>query len=157
MADIGATSLRRAATESFARLRGGIQPAAPEPIPAPSNDVGPAPAPAPRPAPGEGPSILAARLRLKGSIAAPGELQIHGVVEGDAQATVLKIGSEGAVQGDVTAETVIVAGVVEGRIFGGRVQLLAGARVSGDIIHQGLAIEAGALFEGVVRRSDTAA
>ncbi len=109
-----------------------------------------APQPQRRPQSPTGPSIINADVLIRGSITTKGELQLDGSVEGDVRARKLMIG--GSVKGDVSAEEVVtVRGEVQGRIRGKRVELIAGCRVQGDILHAQLSIEPGAQFEGQVR------
>ena len=56
--------------------------------------------------------------------------------------------------GGVAAEDVVVRGHLAGTITGVRITLQAQCHVEGDIVHQSLAIEQGAYFEGKSRRSD---
>ena len=44
--------------------------------------------------------------------------------------------------------------IVSGTIKGNRVHLTASARVNGDIIHNSIAIESGAHFEGSIEKSE---
>jgi cytoskeletal protein CcmA (bactofilin family) len=97
-----------------------------------------------------GPSIINTDVLIRGSITTKGELQLDGSVEGDVRARKLMVG--GSIKGDVSAEEVVtVRGEVQGRIRGKRVELIAGCRVQGDILHAQLSIEPGAQFEGQVR------
>jgi cytoskeletal protein CcmA (bactofilin family) len=94
---------------------------------------------------------------MKGSIATPDELQIHGKIEGDVHAAKITIGATGVVMGDVVAETVVIHGAVEGRVHGQHVRLWAGATVKGEIAHGSLGIDTAAVFEGSVKRLELAA
>lgn len=104
--------------------------------------------------PGAGPSILSLKMEIVGSITTTDELHIYGTVEGNVRAAALTVCEGGSVKGDVAAETVIVQGVVEGRIFGKRVELRSTADVRGDITHNGLGIDTAAAFEGYSKRAD---
>ena len=100
-----------------------------------------------------GPSIISADVKIVGSIASQGELEIFGQIEGDVRASALTVGETGAVMGEVIAESVVVRGTIEGRIRGRKVQLCTGAKVRGDIFHASLAIEPNAIFEGAVKHA----
>jgi cytoskeletal protein CcmA (bactofilin family) len=63
----------------------------------------------------------------------------------------LVVGKDGAINGCVTADEVIVRGGVNGVIRAHRVTLLDSARVESDIFHKTLTVEAGACFQGQVR------
>jgi cytoskeletal protein CcmA (bactofilin family) len=62
--------------------------------------------------------------------------------------TSLIVSRQAQVVGTIQAERVVVDGSVEGPIRGGQVILKSQAQVVGDIHHQSLAIEKGALFDG---------
>jgi cytoskeletal protein CcmA (bactofilin family) len=99
------------------------------------------------------PSILSADLKITGSIVSDGEVQLDGAVEGDVRATDLTIGEEASIKGEVVAENVVIRGRVVGSVRARQVQLSATARVEGDVIHATLAIESGAFFDGLCKRS----
>ncbi len=104
-----------------------------------------------RPAP---PTIISADLRVDGDITSDGEVQIDGVVDGDVKGIKLSIGQGGAIKGSVTAERVLVRGRVTGQIKARAVTLTRTARVTGDVLHETLAIEPGARLEGSCRRME---
>ncbi len=60
----------------------------------------------------------------------------------------LTVGEQGKVDGSTVAETVRISGTVNGRVEAKTVRLDASAKVTADITHETLAIEAGAYFEG---------
>ena len=100
------------------------------------------------------PSIISADLMLKGTVVSSGDVQIDGRIEGDVRVAALVIGETAEIKGDLYAEEVVVRGRVEGGIRARRVQLAATAHVEGNILHQTLAVESGAFFEGNCRHSD---
>lgn len=100
------------------------------------------------------PSIVSPDLKVTGNLMSRGDIQVDGHVEGDVEAANLTIGESGAVHGKVSAKTVRLCGSVHGEIHGGTVTLAASARMMGDIVHESLAIEAGAHLEGHCRRRD---
>ncbi len=100
------------------------------------------------------PSIISADLTVVGTLISSGDLQVDGRIEGDIRASALVIGDEASIQGDVYAEEAIVRGRVEGGIRAKKVQLCATSHVEGNILHEALAMEAGAFFEGNCRHSD---
>ena len=99
------------------------------------------------------PSILSADLKITGSIVSDGEVQLDGTVEGDVRATDLTIGEEASIKGEVIAENVVIRGRVNGSVRARQVQLSSTARVEGDVIHATPAIESGAYFDGLCKRS----
>ena len=107
------------------------------------------------PADGGGvPSLISSDMTIRGSVAAEGEMQIDGTVEGALTAAILVIGENGDVTGELVGERITVRGRVKGPIRGVHVKLAAKAHVGGDIIHQTLEVENGAVFEGSIRRSN---
>ena len=98
------------------------------------------------------PSIIGANCSLSGDIASDGEVHVDGKVVGDVRCVTLVIGEEGGVTGEIEAETVRVLGAVTGQITARAVELAKTARITGDITHETLAVEAGAFVEGRFNR-----
>jgi cytoskeletal protein CcmA (bactofilin family) len=97
------------------------------------------------------PSILSEDLRISGDLKTDGDIQLDGIVDGDISTHTLTVGPNATVNGAITGETIKIAGTVNGTITGKVVELTRSARVVGDILHQSLAIEAGAHIEGMCR------
>jgi cytoskeletal protein CcmA (bactofilin family) len=100
------------------------------------------------------PSIISGDLTVRGTIISSGDVQIDGRIEGDVRAGALVIGEKAYIEGDVFAEDAIIRGTVHGGIRARKVQLCSTSRVEGNILHEALAMEAGAFFEGNCRHSD---
>jgi cytoskeletal protein CcmA (bactofilin family) len=100
------------------------------------------------------PSIISADMKIVGSVESAGDIQIDGAIEGDVSSRTLTVSDTASVRGSITADTVRVAGTVRGGISGKSVTLTRSAKVEGDIVHQALAIESGASFEGQCKRMD---
>ena len=100
------------------------------------------------------PSIISANLHIVGNLKTEGEIQIDGLVDGDVRGHKLTIGGEATVNGEIEADEVLVLGAVNGRIRARSVQLAKSAKVMGDILHELLAVEAGAHLEGHCKRVD---
>jgi cytoskeletal protein CcmA (bactofilin family) len=134
--------------------------AAPPALPTPAPRVAAAAlAPAPvvssgAPVASSGSSVIGADLVIVGNLQSNGEVTVDGQVQGDLQAQRIIIGQHARITGGIIADEVIVQGMVMGSIRGNRVTLQASSKVEGDIMHQSLAIEQGAYFEGKSRRSD---
>jgi len=94
------------------------------------------------------PSIISSDVVIKGNVTTSGEIQLDGTIEGDVKTKNLTIGEHGTVKGKVDADDVIVKGTVNGSIKGRSVRLEKTAKLTGDICHQTLSIEAGAFIEG---------
>lgn len=129
----------------------------PEPAPAPlaaPTAAASAPKPRERGMRSSVPSIISNDLVVRGTLISTGDVQIDGRIEGDVRAGALVIGEKAYIQGDVFAEDAIVRGTVHGGIRARKVQLCSTCRVEGNILHEALAMEAGAYFEGNCRHSD---
>lgn len=100
------------------------------------------------------PSIISSDMIIKGSVESQGEMTIDGKIDGDVTADSLTIGAEGAVTGEIMAQQVVVRGQVKGSIRARKVELEAGAKVYGDIVHTRLSIQNDAIFEGQVKHAD---
>ena len=96
------------------------------------------------------PSIISPDLKIVGDLKSDGEIQIDGTVKGDIKGHMLTVGEQGKVDGSTVAETVRISGTVSGQVQAKTVCLDASARVTADITHETLTIEAGAYFEGKV-------
>ncbi len=100
------------------------------------------------------PSIISADLIVRGALFSAGDVQIDGRVDGDIRAGGLIIGEKAIIVGDVYAEEIVVRGRVEGGISARKVSLSSTCHVEGNILHEALAVEIGAYFEGNCRHSD---
>ncbi|MCK9991625.1 MAG: hypothetical protein Dbin4_00145 [Alphaproteobacteria bacterium] len=93
-------------------------------------------------------SLISADLSVRGDLISPGDLQIDGLVEGDIQCQSLTIGPTATVSGNVAAIEVLIRGTLHGHIEARSVTLGKTAQVVGDILHETIAIEAGAILDG---------
>jgi len=94
---------------------------------------------------------------FEGTLRFAGRLEIEGTVVGSVIAEPddggeVVVGARGAVQGQVTAAVVEIAGKVEGPVKSSRrLDILAGARVHGDLVYRDLQVQHGAIVEGSLR------
>jgi len=93
-------------------------------------------------------SLIASGTTISGGVSGDCQLQVDGVIKGDVAVTYLTVGEGGCIEGESKAESVEVRGRVVGAITAKQVKLLPGCNVEGDIAHEQLIIEAGAVFEG---------
>src|SRR5262245_246266 len=93
-------------------------------------------------------TVIAKGLKIKGQVTAEGLVELNGQIEGELHGKSLIISRGALVKGAVSADQVVVDGMVEGPIRGGEIILKSRAHVIGDIHHQSLSIENGASFEG---------
>jgi len=99
-------------------------------------------------------SVIDAWLTITGNLQSEGEVQVDGQIQGDIRCAHLTVGRDAMVNGNITAEEVVVRGKVKGVIRANRVILQDSAQVDSEIFHKKLSIEEGACFEGTSRRSD---
>jgi cytoskeletal protein CcmA (bactofilin family) len=98
------------------------------------------------------PSIISNDVRITGSLVSQGEVQLDGRIDGDIKAEHLVIGSSGVVEGVVEASSVVVKGKIIGSLNASEVKIEKNAHVLGDIFHDTLSIEAGAIIEGSLKQ-----
>lgn len=96
-------------------------------------------------------SIVGGDTVIVGNVSANTDLHIDGRVEGDIACTALVQGEGSDVLGAIHAETVRIAGRVEGSVTAREVVILKTARIHGDISYDALTIEQGAQLEGRLR------
>ena len=101
------------------------------------------------------PSLISKELFVVGNLVTQNDIKIEGKVEGDINARVLTVGETAEIKGHLKADEIIVNGRIIGEVRGNKVRLNKSSRVDGDIIHGTISIEAGAHFEGSVRRSES--
>lgn len=98
-------------------------------------------------------SIIGPDLVITGNLISKGEVQVDGTVQGDIHGSHVIVGPNATINGGIVAEEVVVRGHVSGSVRGKRVMLQASSQVEGDIYHNALSIEQGAMFEGKSRRT----
>lgn len=98
-------------------------------------------------------SIIGPDLVITGNLISKGEVQVDGAVQGDIHGSHVIVGPNATISGGIVAEEVVVRGHVIGSVRGKRVMLQASSQVEGDIYHNALSIEQGAMFEGKSRRT----
>ncbi len=98
-------------------------------------------------------SVIGPDLTINGNLISKGEVQVDGIVEGDIHGSHVIIGETATISGGIVADEVVIRGHVVGSVRSKRVMLQATSQVEGDIFHQSLSIEQGAMFEGKSRRT----
>ena len=107
-------------------------------IPAPTNDVA---------------LVLGEQVFVRGSLEYPGEVVLHGEVQGGLGAERIFVARTGLATGTIVASDLVVEGRIENAaIFAERIVLRRGSVVIGEMYHFDLVLEAGCLFEGKSRR-----
>jgi cytoskeletal protein CcmA (bactofilin family) len=103
------------------------------------------------PRPG-GHTAIGPGMRITGDVEASGRLQVAGRIEGRVHVPVVEVEQPGAVVGEIHADTVIVSGMVSGRIEATEIRLTHSAQVVADLLCAALQIDKGASFEGQCQR-----
>jgi len=95
-------------------------------------------------------TIIGENTIFQGSIKTKGSIRVDGRLEGSIiEAHQVIVGLKGYVQGDITANSVIIGGKVNGNVTAAEnIQLQPGAQLLGDIHTSMLSIGEGAIFEG---------
>lgn len=98
---------------------------------------------------------------IHGRVVATGSLRIDGKIVGNVESPAeanssVALGRTGVVHGDIFAQRVLVAGLVEGNIYArDRVTLHEGSEVRGDVTYANINIEHGAKINGLlIARND---
>ena len=106
-------------------------------------------------------TLIGSGIRIEGDLAFAGGLRIDGEVRGNITAapdepSVLVIGATGRVEGDIKATRMVVSGVVSGSIHASEfLELLPGARISGELRYGALEVHPGAVLEVELRRESS--
>ena len=102
-------------------------------------------------------TVIDEGLRIVGSVVADGLVELRGKFDGELQCTDLIVSRTALLKGAVTAERVQVDGRIEGPVTGRDVILKSGAQVIGDIYHETLTVESGAVFDGASKMTSGSA
>lgn len=95
-------------------------------------------------------NVLGSDVEIKGNIRFTGELTLDGKLEGEVQTDgTFNLGESAVVNGNITAQTVVVRGKVNGNITAkDKIEVKAKAELFGDIRAAKLTIEEGVTFVG---------
>src|SRR5204862_1865608 len=95
-------------------------------------------------------NVLNSDVEIKGNLKFTGELLFEGKLEGEVNADgVLQLGENGVINGNVTAQSVIVRGKLNGNVNAkDKIEIKSKAELFGDIKAAKLAIEEGVTFVG---------
>jgi cytoskeletal protein CcmA (bactofilin family) len=94
---------------------------------------------------------------VEGTVRFSGRLEVEGKVAGSLVAepeegSVVVVGPQGCVQGQVNAAVVEISGIVQGPVRATvRLDILAGARVDGELLYRDLQVQHGAVVEGSLK------
>ena len=95
-------------------------------------------------------SLIAADMQITGTIKCNGPVRIDGKLEGDLIcATDAVIGKGAVIKGNLTINTVVIEGAINGNITAkDKIDMKSTAKVNGDIVAKRLAVEDGVTFIG---------
>ncbi|ACC97742.1 Integral membrane protein CcmA involved in cell shape determination [Elusimicrobium minutum Pei191] len=100
---------------------------------------------------GEHVSVISADCYFQGTLNVQGSLRVDGRLSGCVDnARHIVIGVDGAVEGDLSAQTIVVSGSVTGNICADALEVSATAKIKGDIRAEKIAVEEGAVLNGMV-------
>ena len=93
-------------------------------------------------------TIIGAQLTIDGDVECHGDVQIFGLVEGNVRGEMVIAEYGGLVEGGVFAQKLVVAGSVNGPVTATDIRVEGTAKIIGNITHNMLTIEPGAILEG---------
>lgn len=104
-------------------------------------------------------TIIGEGAVFDGNLSAPDSMRIDGTINGNCRCEKeLIIGTSGAVEGNISAQNLIISGKVHGDIFAnGKLELLSTGKVIGNIAAKSLVIDENASFDGRCTMATTAA
>ena len=95
-------------------------------------------------------TIIGEGAVFDGNLTAPEAIRVDGTINGNCTCEAnLIIGTEGKIEGNISAQNVTISGKVNGDIFvQGKLELLSTGRVSGNIVARSLVVDEDAYFDG---------
>ncbi|MDR1124283.1 MAG: polymer-forming cytoskeletal protein [Elusimicrobiota bacterium] len=110
---------------------------------------------------GEHVSVISEECQFQGTLDLQGSLRIDGRLEGNVDnAKYVTVSKTGAIKGDIAAHGVVIIGAMSGNITADSVEILADAKIKGNIRSKSILIEGGAKVNAtitVVNEEDDAA
>jgi cytoskeletal protein CcmA (bactofilin family) len=100
---------------------------------------------------GEAVSVIGSGITVTGNIEASVDLQIQGKVTGDVRCATLLLGERSEVHGNIYAERVRVAGLIEGSVETKDLAVEASARIAGDVVYSRIRIANGGVIHGKIK------
>jgi len=100
-------------------------------------------------------SIIAREMRITGEIVFKGKTRIDGVLEGNIKGEYLILSESGKVYGDLTIDTLVCHGLIQGDIEANTVTVHKTATIRGKLASSNLTVEPGASIEGEIHAVTT--
>jgi cytoskeletal protein CcmA (bactofilin family) len=99
--------------------------------------------------------ILGKNSKITGDVESAGRILIEGIIIGTIHGEKVILGEKSYVKGDILANSISIAGKIEGRLKGRKsIEVKPTGRVSGNIITRKLSIMEGAIFNGMSLMDD---
>ncbi len=98
------------------------------------------------------PTIFSKDLKIEGDITSAGLLEIEGFVKGTVKGNFVIIRENGAVEGDLSAESLNIKGNFQGNIKAKSISISSKAVVNGVVEYQTLCVEDGASIDGQFKK-----
>ena len=100
---------------------------------------------------GEYVSVISEECQFQGTLDLQGSLRIDGRLEGNVDnAKYVTVGKTGSIKGDITARGVVVIGEMAGNVVADSVEILANAKISGNIRSKSILVEGGAKVNATI-------
>ncbi len=95
-------------------------------------------------------TVIGCEAYFQGTLTAKGSLRVDGRVDGSiVDARIVTVGHTGKIKGDISCEVCSVSGDVTGNIAAmDHIEVLSGAKLTGDLRAPKILIEEGAVFNG---------
>ncbi len=84
---------------------------------------------------------------FEGRITSPSTISISGYVKGELNASEIVIEKDGAVEGTIFAEHLIIIGKLQGEVSANKITIASTGSVKGDLSYSRVAIDDGALLD----------
>lgn len=98
-------------------------------------------------------SVISEGVTLVGDMQVPGAIHLQGTLEGHIKAGQVVIGQPGKVTGEITADSVSLAGQFTGKIHCTELSVSHTASLKGNVFCQSLKLQPGATLDGEVNVS----
>lgn len=92
-------------------------------------------------------------ITLATQLSVPGNVELHGEIEGDIECAEIRIGPTGRINGTLTADHIEVQGRVASQVRTETLVLREGSHTSGSVLYETVTIEAGARVDAQLTRS----
>jgi cytoskeletal protein CcmA (bactofilin family) len=97
-------------------------------------------------------SFIGPEAVISGDFATGSHLHVDGRIDGHVRCAQLCQGEDGTISGDIVAEEVRIAGLVQGTVSARLVIVEASGRITGDVTYETVTIAAGAQIDGRLAR-----